>query len=87
LPTVASVLPGYESASVACVFAPARTPAAIISRLHQEIVRATSKPEVKEMFFNAGVEVVGSSPDELAAMVKADMARMGKVIKDARIHE
>jgi tripartite-type tricarboxylate transporter receptor subunit TctC len=39
------------------------------------------------MLFNAGVEVVGSSPDELAAMVKADMARMGKVIKDAGIRE
>jgi tripartite-type tricarboxylate transporter receptor subunit TctC len=87
LPTVASFLPGYESASVACVFAPARTPAAIINRLHQEIVRAISKPEVKAMLFNAGVEVVGSSPEELAAMVKADMARMGKVIKDAGIHE
>lgn len=87
LPTVASFLPGYESASVACVFAPARTPAAVINRLHQEIVRAISKPEVKAMLFNAGVEVVGSSPEELAAMVKADMARMGKVIKDAGIHE
>ncbi len=87
LPTVASFLPGYESASVLGIFAPARTPAAIINRLHQEIVRAINKPEVKETFLNAGVEVVGSSPGELAAMVKTDMARMGKVIKDAGIRE
>jgi tripartite-type tricarboxylate transporter receptor subunit TctC len=87
LPTVAATLPGYEATSISAIFAPARTPAPIISRLHQEIVRAINKPEVKEMLFNAGVEVVGSSPEELAATVKSDMARMGKVIRDAGIHE
>lgn len=87
LPTVAASLPGYEATSVLGVFVPAKTPPAIINRLHQEIVRAVNKPEVKELLFNAGVEVVGSTPEELAATVKLDMARMGKVIKDAGIHE
>jgi tripartite-type tricarboxylate transporter receptor subunit TctC len=87
LPTVAASLPGYETASILGIFAPAKTPAAIINRLHQEIVRAINRTEVKERLFNAGVEVVGSSPEEFAATVKDDMARMGKVIKNAGIHE
>jgi tripartite-type tricarboxylate transporter receptor subunit TctC len=87
LRTVAESLPGYESASILGIFAPAKTPATIINRLHHEIVRAISRAEVKERLFNAGVEVVGSSPEEFMATVKSDMVRMGKVIKDAGIHE
>jgi len=86
LPTVAaSGLPGYDAASIMCVFAPARTPPALIGRLNQEITRVLNKPEVKERFVRAGSEVVASSPGELAAAIKADMARMGKVIKAAGI--
>ena len=81
----ASGLPGYESASVSGIFAPAKTPAAIINRLNQEIVRVLNKPDVKEKFFNAGVETVGSSPEQLAATMKSEMARLGKVIKDIGI--
>jgi len=88
LPTVAAAgVPGYEAASIIGMFAPARTPAAIISLLHQEIARALNRAEVKELFLNSGAEVVGSTPEEFAATIKADMARLGKVIKDAGIHE
>jgi tripartite-type tricarboxylate transporter receptor subunit TctC len=87
LPTVAQTLPGYEAASITAVFVPAKTPAAIISRLHQEIAHGCNKPEIKAMVFNAGVEVVANTPEELGAMVKADMARMGKVIREAGIRE
>ncbi len=86
LPTVAaSGLPGYESASMLVILAPARTPEAIIGRLNQEIVRMLNAPEVKEKLFTMGVEVIGSSPEELASWLKADMARMGKVIREAGI--
>lgn len=87
LPTIASTLPGYESISIHGMFAPAKTPETIIRRLHQEIVRFLNTAEAKEKFFNVGVEVVGSTPEELAAKVKTDMARMGKVIRDAGIRE
>lgn len=87
LPTIASTLPGYETAATICVFAPARTPAAIIDLLSREMARTLTRPEVKERLFNLGAEVVASSPAELAAYMRADMARMGKVIKDAGIHE
>jgi len=86
LPTVAaSGLPGYDAASIMCVFAPARTPAALVSRLNQEIVRILNTPNVKERFIRAGSEVVAGSPEQLAATMNADVARLGKVIKDAGI--
>lgn len=86
LPTVAaSGVPGYESTSIAGVFAPGKTPVAIINRLNQEIVRALQRVELRERFAAGGIEVVGSSPQQFEAAVKADMVRMGKVIRDAGI--
>ena len=86
LPTAAaSGLPGYEATSIQAVFAPSGTPGPVIARLNQEIVRVLNQPEVKERLFNSGVEAVGSSPEELAATIKAEMSRLGKVIREAGI--
>jgi tripartite-type tricarboxylate transporter receptor subunit TctC len=86
LPTVAeSGLSGYQSTASAGMFAPARTPAPLITRLNSEIVKALSKQEVKDLLFKDGTEVVGSSPQEFAAAIKDEMASMGKVIKAAGI--
>ena len=88
LPTVAaSGLPGYESRSLSGLFAPARTPLAIIKRLNQEVVRALNRADVKEKLFNSGIEVIASSPEEFAATIKSEMTRMDKVIKDAGLRE
>ena len=88
LPTVAaSGLPGYESVQPYGLFAPVSTPPAVITRLHQELVRLLGKAEVMEQFLNGGFETVASSPDAFAAMIRAEMNRMGKVIKDAGIHD
>ena len=86
MPTVAATgLPGYKSGATYIVFAPAGTPATLISRLQQEFARVLGTREVKEKFFEVGVEPVGSSPDEAAALVRSDMDSMGKVIKSAGI--
>ena len=86
LPTVAdSGLPGYQSASNAGMLVPARTPARLITLLNREIVQALTRPEMKELLFKEGTEVVGSSPQEFAASIKAEMASLGKVIKAAGI--
>jgi tripartite-type tricarboxylate transporter receptor subunit TctC len=86
LPTVAaSGVPGYEAVLVTAVFAPAGTPAAVISRLNQEMVRAISRPEVKTQFLSAGTEPASSSPAELAAVMNAEMAKYGKIIREAGI--
>ncbi len=85
VPAIAADLPGYEFVSVTAVFAPAKTPPEIIARVNEEMVRVLQRPEVKERLFNVGVEAKGGPPEELGAKVKAEMARMGKVIRDAGI--
>ena len=86
LPTIAaSGLPGYEWGQSQALFAPAKTPAVIIKRLNQEVVRLLQTPEAKERLLSNGTEFVGSSPEQLAVYIKSDMARVGKVIKDAGI--
>ena len=56
-----------------------------IRRLNQEIVRVLNTAEVKATLLNSGVEVVGSPPQELATKLKSEMAKWGKVIKDAGV--
>lgn len=86
LPTVSeSGLPGYEAVSMTAFLAPAKTPTAIINRLHQAAVRAINQPDIKAKFMGAGVEVVGSSAEQLAATVNTDVAKWAKVIKQAGI--
>lgn len=88
LPTIAeSGLPGFEAVSAHGIFAPAKTPDAIIARLNQEIVRILQRPESRDRFAGIGSEPVGSTPAQLAAEIKAEIARMGKVIREAGIQE
>jgi len=86
LPTVAeSGLPGYESIVMYAMFAPARTPTTIVKRLHSELAQFAKTAAATERFSGAGVEVVASSPAELATTMASEMTRMGKLIKDARL--
>ncbi len=88
MPTIAATgVPGYETASILGVFAPARTPPALVARLNQEFVRALHRPDVKEKFFSVGIETVGTSSEELGGTVKSEMTRLGKVIKEAGIRD
>jgi len=86
LPTVSGAgLAGYEATTAYGVFAPARTPAAVIKRLNMEMVNVLHRPEVKERFFQAGVESLGTAPEELTAAMKAEMAMLGKLIREKGI--
>jgi tripartite-type tricarboxylate transporter receptor subunit TctC len=85
LPTVAQTVPGYEVASRLAMFAPAGTPAPIVARLNREIVRVLSRPDVKDKFHDSQIEVVGDSPEALAALIRAEIATTAKVIKEAGI--
>jgi len=85
LTVAAAGLPGYEASSIVGIFAPAKTPAAIISRLNAEIQLALNKPETRKRFFDAGVETIGGTPEQLAAAVKTEMTVLGKLIKDVGI--
>ncbi len=85
LATIAAAggLPGYESASTAAVLAPTGTSGRVISLLNTEINRALNRAEVKERFFSQGVEVIlGSTPEQTAAFIKADMATTARIVKE-----
>jgi tripartite-type tricarboxylate transporter receptor subunit TctC len=87
LPTIAAAanLPGYESASTSGVFAPAGASQTLIQRLHEEMSRVLARPEVKERLFNQSVEVVGGTPEEVAAFIKSDMATTARIAKELGI--
>ena len=86
VPTVAaSGLPGYEVGGLIGMFAPARTPAAIINRLNQEVVRHLNQPDMKQRILDAGEEVATPTPDAFRSRLKTDMTRMGKLIKELGI--
>ena len=82
LPAVAETLPGFEAESAIGFFAPRKTPPAIVGLLNREITQALKGADPQVLSNNA-VEVVGNTADEFAAFIKAEMARMGPVIKSA----
>jgi tripartite-type tricarboxylate transporter receptor subunit TctC len=86
IPTIAEAgVPGYEVVQWFGVLAPAHTPRDIIARLHAGIVRVVQDPVIRERFSSDGAETVGSTPEEFAAVIRADLSKWSKVIKDAGI--
>jgi tripartite-type tricarboxylate transporter receptor subunit TctC len=82
LPAIADTLPGYSAEATIGFFAPRKTPPALVAHLNREIVQALKAADPK-VLTNAAVEIVGGAPDEFAAFIRAEMDRMGKVIKSA----
>ena len=80
LPPVSDALPGYASEAAIGFFAPRKTPAPIIKLLNSGISQALKGLD-SQLVFNAGVQIVGGSPEDFARFIKADMAKMGEVIK------
>ncbi len=85
LPTVAEVLPGFESATLQGMWAPAKVSKAIITKVNQESVKFLTRPDIKEKFLVAGTEVAAGTPEDFEATVKSEVAKMGPVIKAAGI--
>ena len=85
-PTVAeSGVPGYDIAVWAGLFAPAGTPRDIVSRLYREASRAMAAPDTKEKLRSIGMDPGGLAPEQLSAMIKADIARYAAIVKAANI--
>jgi len=86
LPTVTEVgYPGFEVTAWYAVFGPAKIPTPIVSRLHADIVKGLAEADLQERFRSLGATPVGSTPAELAAHVRAELARWTKVIKAGKI--
>jgi len=82
LPPVADVVPGFSAESALGFFVPAKTPAPIVAALNRDINAALKAIDPK-VFVNAGIEVIGGTPEDFVNFIKADMARMAPVIKGA----
>jgi tripartite-type tricarboxylate transporter receptor subunit TctC len=84
IPTFAEQgLAGYELASWQAVFAPAGTPQPIIDRLYTEIAKILKSPDIQKRFAELGLDASGMPPQELGMLVKNDVPRLGKVVKDS----
>jgi tripartite-type tricarboxylate transporter receptor subunit TctC len=86
LPTVAeAALPGFDVTVWFSVLAPANTPRDIVARLNGEIVKALKAPDMRERLSQQGAEPVGNTPEEFSAVIKRDLAKWSKLVKDANI--
>ena len=84
LPTIAEAgLPGYQSISWLALFAPAGTPKDIVNKVSAESVRILKLSDVKERLLAQGAEPIGSTPEQLAATLAADIAKYAKVIRES----
>ena len=85
-PTVAeSGVAGFDGSSAHAMLAPSATPRPIIDRVNRAAVAALQQPEVRERFRALGIEPIGNTPEQAAAHVRAEHARLGALVKDAGI--
>ena len=87
LPTVAEAgnLPGYEATIWFGLVAPAGTPREAVLRLSQEFARVSRQPALRERFAPQGVELASTTPEEFADIIRAEIPKWGKVLKDAKV--
>ncbi|NKE43946.1 tripartite tricarboxylate transporter substrate binding protein [Roseomonas frigidaquae] len=78
-------LPGFAATSWQGLFAPAGTPAPIMARLHAEVARAMTAPEIKDSFAAQGFTVEATTPAEFDAFVRAEVAKWAVVVREGRI--
>jgi hypothetical protein len=77
-------LPGYEVRSWFGMFAPAKTPPSVVERLSREIKRASTDPKFVAALAPQGMQIIASSPDEMAQALREDSKKWGDVIRDNR---
>jgi tripartite-type tricarboxylate transporter receptor subunit TctC len=85
VPTIAQTVPGFEAATWIGILAPLGTPREIVARMNREIVKVLQNPEVQARLATSGAEPVGSTPEEFDAYLKAEIAKWGRVIKQAGV--
>jgi tripartite-type tricarboxylate transporter receptor subunit TctC len=86
VPTMAEAgFPDQEANTFVAVLMPAGTPQPIVDLIYREIINALKMPDVRERFAAIGVDVVGNTPAEFSALIKTEIAKWGRVIRDANI--
>ncbi len=87
VPAIAETLPGYEASIFNGMAAPAATPKEIVARISVEIANFAKAPDNRARFAQQGVELVGSTPEQFNALVKAEYGRLSTLIKEVGITE
>jgi tripartite-type tricarboxylate transporter receptor subunit TctC len=88
LPTMdESGFPGFNVTAWFGMFAPAGTPAAVIDKLNRETVKIMTSPDVQDKLYAIGIEPLGNTPTEFAAVIKSEIPYWAKVIKDTDIKQ
>ncbi|MDQ2079644.1 tripartite tricarboxylate transporter substrate binding protein [Xanthobacteraceae bacterium Astr-EGSB] len=85
LPTVAETLPGYEASSWGGILAPTGTPKDIIAKLNEAINVALKDDDVRAKLTGSGMQIQGGTPQEFAKFIDNEIAKWGKIIKEANI--
>ena len=86
LPTVAEAgLPSYENSSWSAVGAPAGTPKPMLARLHMEFSEILKLPDIQQKHAEVGAQIIGGTPEQFHAYLKAEVAKLGKLVKAAGI--
>jgi tripartite-type tricarboxylate transporter receptor subunit TctC len=78
-------LADFEAVSWVGIMAPAKTPAAIVDKLHRDITAVLKDPELRQRYATLGIDLVGNTPAEFAAQIRADMARWQQVVERGNI--
>jgi tripartite-type tricarboxylate transporter receptor subunit TctC len=85
-PTITeSGVPGFEEVGGHMIMVPAATPKEIVARLHQEMMKALQSPDVKARLEQEGAEIIGNTPDQAAAIIRADLDKWAEVIRKTGI--
>ena len=87
VPSISETLPGYEARGWNGILAPAGTPKMIIEQLNREIVKIARSPEFAQVLTGEGATAVGNSPAEFEAIIRADIRKWAKIIKDNGIRQ
>lgn len=85
VPTVAETLPGYRAETWYAVYAPAKTPPAVVNRLHAAVAEGLKRPDIEQKLLAQGALPSGGGPAALAALARQETALWRKVIRDAGI--
>ena len=86
IPTVSeSGAPGFEVNVWFGMQVPAATPKAVVAQVNRQLAAIFREPDITKRFNDAGVEVVASTPEEFSALLKSEVAKWGKVVRDANI--
>ena len=78
-------MPGFEVTAWFGFMAPAQTPPAVVNKIHDDVVKALALPDVRERMLIQAAEPIGSTPQEYAAFINAEIAKWAKVIEAAGI--